>query len=156
MNEVEAVARAVASLMEGGREFDQMPPTRIELRQWARSGMCSTNDATQDDATALAQAAIAALDAARGDAEPAMTTPEQIAAGMSEDELLDEFRALFNWRGRKRLTAKQWAAEHGFSQAYVSDVLRGNRGIADRFAGEIGYQRVVIFVPATRNTGEPT
>jgi hypothetical protein len=29
--------------------------------------MCSTNDATQDDATELAQAAIAALDAARGD-----------------------------------------------------------------------------------------
>ena len=51
MNEVEGVARAVASLMEGGREFDQMPQTRIELRQWARSGMCSTNDATQDDAT---------------------------------------------------------------------------------------------------------
>jgi len=67
MNEVEAVARAVAPMMEGGREFDQMPPTRLELRQWSRSGMCSTNDATQDDATELAQAAIAALDAARGD-----------------------------------------------------------------------------------------
>ncbi len=70
MNEVEAVARAVAPMMEGGREFDQMPPTRLELRQWSRSGMCSTNDATQDDATELAQAAIAALDAVRGDAEP--------------------------------------------------------------------------------------
>ncbi len=70
MNEVEAVARAVAPMKEGGREFDQMPPTRLELRQWSRSGMCSTNDATQDDATELAQAAIAALDAARGDAEP--------------------------------------------------------------------------------------
>ena len=67
MNEVEAVARAVAPMMEGGREFDQMPPTRLELRQWSRSGMCSTNDATQDDATELAQAAIAALDAVRGD-----------------------------------------------------------------------------------------
>jgi ribonuclease I len=64
MNEVEVVARAVAPMMEGGREFDQMPPTRLELRQWSRSGMCSTNDATQDDATELAQAAIAALDAA--------------------------------------------------------------------------------------------
>lgn len=70
MDEVEAVARAVAPMMEGGREFDQMPPTRLELRQWSRSGMCSTNDATQDDATELAQAAIAALDAARGKAEP--------------------------------------------------------------------------------------
>ena len=67
MNEVEAVARAVAPMMEGGREFDQMPPTRLELRQWSRSGMCSTNDATQDDATELAQAAIATLDAVRGD-----------------------------------------------------------------------------------------
>lgn len=67
MNEVEVVARAVAPMMEGGREFDQMPPTRLELRQWSRSGMCSTNDATQDDATELAQAAIATLDAVRGD-----------------------------------------------------------------------------------------
>jgi predicted transcriptional regulator len=55
-------------------------------------------------------------------------TPEQIAAGLTEDELLEEFRALFNWRGCERLTAKQWADEHGFSQAYVSDVLRGKRG----------------------------
>ena len=78
-------------------------------------------------------------------------TPEQIAAGLTEDELLEEFRALFNWRGCERLTAKQWADEHGFSQAYVSDVLRGNRGIADRFAEALGYQRVVTFVPIARN-----
>lgn len=72
MNEVEAVARAVAPMMEGGREFDQMPPTRLELRQWSRSGMCSTNDATQDDATELAQAAIAAM---QPDWRPIETAP---------------------------------------------------------------------------------
>ena len=82
-------------------------------------------------------------------------TPEQIAAGLTEDELLEEFRALFNWRGGKRLTAKQWASEHGFSQAYVSDVLRGNRGIADRFAEALGYQRIVTFRPIAHHLGEP-
>jgi len=67
MDEVEAVARVVAPMMEGGRELDQMPKDRRELKIWRASGMCSTNDATQDDATELAQAAIAALDAARGE-----------------------------------------------------------------------------------------
>lgn len=92
------------------------------------------------------------FEAATGCEAAAMTqTHEQIAAGLTEDELLEEFRALFNWRGCERLTAKQWADEHGFSQAYVSDVLRGKRGIADRFAEALGYQRVVTFVPIARN-----
>lgn len=75
----------------------------------------------------------------------------------TEAELLNEFRALFNWTGPKRLTAKQWAKDHGFSQAYISDVLHGRRGVADRFAEALGYQRVVTFVPRaaiTKETGD--
>lgn len=64
---------------------------------------------------------------------------------MDEAELLAEFRALFDWRGTERLTAKQWAKDHGFSQAYVSDVLHGRRSITDRFAEALGYRRVVSF-----------
>ena len=57
----EAVARAIAPHLEGGREFDQMPHDRVALREWFREGMCSVNDATRDDAIAAAQAAITAL-----------------------------------------------------------------------------------------------
>ena len=66
---------------------------------------------------------------------------------LHEAELLDMFRALFNWQGKERLTAKQWAKDNGFSQAYVSDLLHGRRGVADRFAEALGYRRVVTFVP---------
>ena len=50
----EEIARIAAPMMEGGREFDQCPPDRIALRKWNREGMCSINDATQDDALTLA------------------------------------------------------------------------------------------------------
>jgi len=52
----EEIARIAAPMMEGGREFDQCPPDRIALRKWNREGMCSINDATQDDALTLADA----------------------------------------------------------------------------------------------------
>ena len=57
---VERVARSLAPHLEGGREFDQMPKDRAQLRQWTAQGMCLINDATQDDATWLAQEAIKA------------------------------------------------------------------------------------------------
>lgn len=57
---VERVARTLAPNLEGGREFDQMPKDRAQLRQWTAQGMCLINDATQDDATWLAQEAIKA------------------------------------------------------------------------------------------------
>lgn len=65
-DEVEAVARKLAPFMEGGREYDQMPATRRELKIWSRNGMALINDATQDDAQEAATAAITALDAHRG------------------------------------------------------------------------------------------
>lgn len=57
---IERVARTLAPNLEGGREFDQMPKDRVQLRQWTAQGMCLINDATQDDATWLAQEAIKA------------------------------------------------------------------------------------------------
>lgn len=58
---VEIAARVLAPFLEGGRKFDQMPPDRIALRKWCREGMCSTNDATQDDALEAASAVLAAV-----------------------------------------------------------------------------------------------
>jgi len=66
---------------------------------------------------------------------------------MTEAELVEQFRKLFNWEGATRLTAKAWAKEHGFSQAYISDVLHGRRGVADRLAEAMGYRRIVKFEP---------
>lgn len=60
---VERVARVIAPHMEGSREYDQMPANRRELRIWRAGGMCSTNDATQEDAR---DAATAVLDALTG------------------------------------------------------------------------------------------
>lgn len=65
-DEVEAVARKLAPFMEGGREYDQMPATRRELKIWSRNGMALINDATQDDAQEAAIAAITAYEAVSG------------------------------------------------------------------------------------------
>jgi hypothetical protein len=72
---------------------------------------------------------------------------DRTIAGLSEAELVEEFRAMFNWNGGQRMTAKAWADAYGFSQAYVSDVLHGRRGIADRMARALGYDMIVMFVP---------
>jgi len=61
MQDVERVARILAPHLEGGREFDQMPPDRRTLKIWRANGMCSTNDATQEDAINAATAAISAM-----------------------------------------------------------------------------------------------
>lgn len=58
---VEIAARILAPCLEGGRKFDQMPPDRMALRKWCREGMCSTNDATQDDALEAATAVLSAV-----------------------------------------------------------------------------------------------
>ena len=60
---IERMALVLAPRLEGGREFDQMPPDRQALRKWNRTGMCSINDATRDDAIEAAQAAYDAMHA---------------------------------------------------------------------------------------------
>lgn len=70
-DEIEAVARILAPMLEGGREYDQMPPDRRTLKIWNRAGMCSINDATQDDAREAADAIITALDKLRAERKEA-------------------------------------------------------------------------------------
>jgi hypothetical protein len=55
---IERVARVLAPHLDGGQEFDKMPINRSMLRSWNRRGMCSINDATQDDAMEAASEVI--------------------------------------------------------------------------------------------------
>lgn len=72
-----------------------------------------------------------------------MTNP----AKLSEEQLRDRLRAMIGWRDGKKVTAKSLAAQWGLSQAYLSDVLNGRRGIADKLAAHMGFERVVLFRP---------
>ena len=75
------------------------------------------------------------------------TEARRIAAGLSEEELRQLIRSKIGFVGAKRQTAKSLAAQWGVSQGYLSDVLNGHRGIADKLANSLGYDRVVVFVP---------
>jgi hypothetical protein len=46
---------------------------------------------------------------------------------------------------RRLGSQKAWAERHGFSPAYVTDVLRERRELAGRLLGALGYERVVRF-----------
>jgi hypothetical protein len=65
---------------------------------------------------------------------------------MTEEELRAELRSMIGWQGDQKVTAKSLAAQWGLSQAYLSDVLNGRRGIADKLANAMGYEREVRFV----------
>lgn len=68
------------------------------------------------------------------------------AEEIDEAELLRRFRAMFRYGDDgKRTTAISFAKEHGLSQSYVSDVLAGKRGFADKIANALGYERRVVF-----------
>ena len=135
----EEIARIAAPMMEGGREFDQCPPDRIALRKWNREGMCSINDATQDDALTLAdallpiitrereRAARAALDAA-GDRIADFQKPVRDSLAACE-------HALEMSVARERRTAEQVKAEQRRFQEFAAqcDIIdeRGARIVID-------------------------
>lgn len=61
------------------------------------------------------------------------------------EELRNELRAMIGWQDGRKVTAKSLAAKWGVSEAYLSDVLHGRRGIADKLACAMGYERSVVF-----------
>lgn len=77
-------------------------------------------------------------------------TPADLARSLSEAELRQELRSMIGFVGDKKVTAKSLAKQFGVSEAYLSDVLHGRRGIADKLAGAMGYTREVRFVPSIR------
>lgn len=70
---------------------------------------------------------------------------------MTEEELREHVRSMIGYQGDCRVTAKDLAQRFGISQAYLSDVLNGRRGIADKLAGALGFERVVTFEPKERD-----
>lgn len=74
-------------------------------------------------------------------------TADEIARGLTECELRQVIRDMIGFEGENRVFAKDVATKCGVSKAYVSDVLNGRRGIADKLANALGYKRVVTFVP---------
>jgi len=57
-----------------------------------------------------------------------------------ESNPVDALRAFVRQAGSQRTAA----AELGVSQAYISDMLRGNRNISDAILNKLGLRRVVV------------
>lgn len=45
---------------------------------------------------------------------------------------------------------KRWAEEHGISQTYVNDMLRGSKPISHEVSTMLGYERVLVFRKASK------
>lgn len=60
---------------------------------------------------------------------------------MTEDEVIEQLRAAIADAGSQRA----FAEKHGFTPGYVSDVLKGQRGLSDRILAAIGVERVVTY-----------
>lgn len=60
---------------------------------------------------------------------------------MTEFEARVRLNTAINAAGGQR----QFAKAHGFSVAYVNDVVRGKRDLADRILTAIGLERHVVY-----------
>ena len=60
---------------------------------------------------------------------------------MTEQEVRERLQAAVDAAGGQR----RFAELHGFSAAYVNDVLRGKRDLADRILATIGIERQVMY-----------
>jgi hypothetical protein len=62
---------------------------------------------------------------------------------VTEREALQELRRACQDAGSQRA----WAKAHGYSDAYVSDVLNGRRDISEQLANALGLLRTVTYFP---------
>ena len=53
----------------------------------------------------------------------------------------EQLRNILAQATEKAGSIRLWSANHGFSAAYVCDVLIDRRDISDRIAGALGYRR---------------
>lgn len=60
---------------------------------------------------------------------------------MTEQEVRERLHAAIGKAGGQR----RFAEAHGFSVAYVNDVVRGKRDLADRILAVIGIERKIIY-----------
>lgn len=60
---------------------------------------------------------------------------------LTEHEVMERLRTAITAAGGQR----RFAAAHGFTAGYLSDVLHGKRALADRILTTIGVERTVIY-----------
>jgi DNA-binding transcriptional regulator YdaS (Cro superfamily) len=60
---------------------------------------------------------------------------------LTEDEVMERLRAAIAEAGSQRA----FAEKHGFTPGYVSDVIKGQRGLSDRILAAIGVERVINY-----------
>lgn len=60
---------------------------------------------------------------------------------LTEQEVRERLRAAVEEAGGQRA----FAAAHGFTPAYINDVVRGRRALADRILATLGIERVVVY-----------
>lgn len=58
---------------------------------------------------------------------------------LTEHDVMERLRSAITEAGSQR----KFAEQHGLTVAYVSDVLRGNRALADRILAALGIERQV-------------
>lgn len=62
---------------------------------------------------------------------------------ITEQEVIALIRAMVNQECSQRKVARIL----DISDAFLSDVLAGNRPVSERIAHKLGYKRVAVFVP---------
>jgi hypothetical protein len=60
---------------------------------------------------------------------------------LTEQDVRERLRAAVEAAGGQRA----FAAAHGFTPAYINDVLHGRRGLADRILAVIGVERATVY-----------
>lgn len=70
---------------------------------------------------------------------------------LTEQDVRDRLRAAVTAAGGQR----RFAEAHGFTPAYVNDVLHGKRALADRILAAIGVKRTTIYQVTYQDKAEP-
>lgn len=60
---------------------------------------------------------------------------------ITQTQLLKELKKATEMEGSQQ----KWAEENGLSASYVSDILKGKRGISEKVAKRLGYAPVRAF-----------
>lgn len=60
---------------------------------------------------------------------------------MTEQEVIERLQSKIEEAGGQ----KAFAEKHGFAVAYVNDVVRGKRGLAERILASIGVERSIVY-----------
>lgn len=75
------------------------------------------------------------------------------APKLTEEQLRVELRGMLGWHAGRKVMLKTLAARFGVSEAYLSQVMNGHKGIGPKLAAAMGYERVVC-VPGFRPISE--